>query len=369
MMIKNLNSLGVFGSASLNSVEIALITSDGIDISQIIKTSVVHYPENLALKIRALINQRNRSFAELENNIEVQKVRKEVSDFYVEVIKEFLNENQADIIGVDGLTVFCDAENRCSYQIEDGSNIADGLQRQIITHFHKADLLCCGQAAPLSPTFFNYLGQKIEKPALFIDLETVCSLIYVNETGELLAFDCAPCLAMIEDWTFRHANMQTDYNGKLAITGKVHKQIVETMLHHKILRKRPPKALDILCFSDKKEHLEGLTLEDGAATATNFIAEAIYQAALNFLPAIPHNIFLAGEGTKNPSLVRFIKQCFAPRNLQNITCFNTGFEHVGAIYTAFNAIRRTYGLPITFPSTTGVAEPLTGGEFYENKRK
>jgi len=368
MMIKNLNAVGVFGSASLNSLEIALISSDGIDISRVIKSATVHYPENLALNIRKLINHRNWTFSELENNPQVQQVRKEISQFYVEVIKEFLQEQRADVIGVDGLTVFSDAENRCSYQIEDGRKIAEGLGRQIITHFHKADLLCCGQAAPLSPSFFSYLGQKIAKPVLFIDLETVCSLIYVSETGELLAFDCAPGLAMIEDWTFRHANMQTDYNGKLAVTGKIHQQIVETLLNNKILRKLPPKALDILCFSDKKEHLEGLSLEDGAATATNFIAEAIYQAALDFLPAIPQNIFLAGEGLKNPSLVRFIKQCFAPRNLQNITCFDAGFKHVGAVSTAFNAVRRVYGLPITFPSTTGTPEPLTGGEFYEKSK-
>ena len=100
-------------------------------------------------------------------------------------------------------------------------------------HFHKADLLSGGQASPLTPAFFNAIGQNIERPALFIDLETVSSLVYLGVSGELLAFDCAPGLAMIEDWTFRHANMQTDYNGKLAALGNIHPQVVNSLLKHK----------------------------------------------------------------------------------------------------------------------------------------
>ncbi|MBR1903707.1 MAG: anhydro-N-acetylmuramic acid kinase, partial [Alphaproteobacteria bacterium] len=189
----------------------------------------------------------------------------------------------------------------------------------------------------------------------------VCSLIYFGSSGEIMAFDCAPCIAMIEDWTFKHANMQTDYNGKLAATGKVHPQIVEALLKHKFLAKNPPKSLDIMIFSDKKEHLEGLSLEDGTATATAFIAEAVFQAALDFLPKIPHNIYIAGEGCKNPTLRRFLKQNFAPRDLQVLPFA----EATGAMATALNAVRRLYSLPITFPTTTGISEPMTGGEIYE----
>lgn len=367
MIIKSLNTLGLYGGASLNSIELALINTDGVDIQEFIKSRIVPYPEALALDIRALIRKRGWTFQDLENNTEVQRVRENISAFYAEIINEFAEQEKIEQIGIDGLTIFNDPEHRCSYQIEDGHVVCKMLSQMIITHFHKADLLSGGQASPLTPAFFNVIGQNLRKPALFIDLDAVSSLIYLGETGELIAFDCAPGLAMIEDWTFRHANMQTDYNGRLAITGKVHSQVVESLLHHKILRKAPPKSLDILCFSEKKEHLEGLSLEDGTATATNFIAEAIYQAALDFLPAIPQNIYLAGEGLKNPSLVRFIKQNFAPREVKSILDINENLNAVGAQATAFNSVRRLYGLPITFPTTTGAYEPMTGGEIYEEK--
>lgn len=367
MIIKSLKALGIYGGASLNSVELALIVSDGVDIQRILNYTAMPYPEELASGIRMLIARRNWSFDKLENSPEVQNLRRKISDFYIEAVEDFCDIKEVNCIGIDGITLVNDPQNRCSYQLEDGHYTANKFDIPVVTHFHKADLLTGGQASPLSPSFLRSLLQNAEKPLLVIDIETVTSLVYISESGEIKAFDCAPGTAMIDDWCFRHANMQTDYNGRLAITGRIDQQIVTTMLQHKLLRKQPPKSLDIMAFSDKKEHLEGLSLEDGAATATAFIAEAVYQAAFDFLPAIPRNIYICGEGAKNPSLTRFIKQHFAPRNPQMLSEIRPELSAVGAQSTAFNAIRRMYGLPITYPHTTGTSEPITGGEIYEKK--
>ena len=365
MIIKSLNALGVYGNASLNSVDLALVATDGVDVQRFIKTRTVHYPEELCLKIRALMTHRGWTYDTLNHNEQVQAVREEISRFYIECIKEFACKEQVDCYGIDGLTIFSNPDDKCSYQLEDGKVLANGLQQRIITHFHRADLLSGGQASPLTPAFFNCLCQNLEKPVLIIDVEAVSSLIVLGLSGELRAFDCAPGTAMIEDWTFRHANMQTDYNGKLAVLGKPDRQILESMLRHRVLKKVPPKALDILCFADKKEHLEGLSLENGAATATAFIAEAIFQAAFDFLPKIPQNIYVCGEGLKNPTLLRLIKQNFMPRAIHPITDISSYLNAVGAQATAFNTVRRLYGLPLTYPATTGAYEPLSGGEIYE----
>ena len=367
-MIKNITALGLFGGATLNSIELALVNTDGIDIHNVLKTAIVPYPEPLVAEIRAVIGKRVCDLSLLQENKQIQQLQSEMTDFYIEAVNEFCKAEEFDEIGIDSLTICCDSANKCSYQLEQGHELSRKLGRRVVTHFHKADLLSGGQSSPLTPAFFNAVGQNIERPALFINLEAVSSLIYLGESGELLAFDCAPGLAMIEDWTFRHANMQTDYNGRLAITGKIHVQILENLLHHKFLRKEPPKYLDILCFSNKKEHLEGLSLEDGAATATAFIAQSIYQSAQNFLPQQPTEIYIAGEGTKNPSLVRFLKHVFKDSVLKNITELNAELKNVGAVATAFNTARRLYALPITYPTTTGAYEPMTGGEIYDPKQ-
>ncbi|MBQ9270865.1 MAG: anhydro-N-acetylmuramic acid kinase [Alphaproteobacteria bacterium] len=368
MIIKSLNALGVYGNASLNSVDLALIATDGIDVQHYIKTQTVEYPEDLCANIRTILAHRSWSYTQLKTNPQVQLMREKISCFYAECIQNFASGEKVDCYGIDGLTIFSNPAEKCSYQLEDGRVLADSLKQNIITHFHRADLLSGGQASPLCAAFINYLGQRTEKPALFIIIDATGSLTYLGHSGEIQAFDCAPGTAMIEDWTFRHANMLTDYNGKLGIIGKADMQIVSQLLRHKILHKQPPKALDVMCFSEKKEHLEGLSLENGTATATAFIAEAVYQAALDFLPKIPTNIFIGGEGCKNPTLLRFIKQNFAPRAVLPITEIEPELTAFGAQSTAFNTVRRLYGLPLTYPTTTGAFEPMSGGEIYEKSQ-
>ena len=124
----------------------------------------------------------------------------------------------------------------------------------------------------------------------------------------MIAFDCGPGNAAINDWVMKHGGMHMDYNGKLAITGKVNEQIVASMMRHKFFAQYPPKAADRTIFNEKLEHLEGLSLEDGAATATAFIAEAVAYSLLLYLPEIPGKLIVCGGGAKNPTLVRFLRQ-------------------------------------------------------------
>lgn len=365
MTIKHIKSFGIFGGASLNCVETALLETDGLDIFKVSGTSQIFYPENLANDIRSIIGRRDLSLDDMRNDAKVMRIEKNITEFYAEIITNVADDEQIDVVGVDGLTVLNKPEDRCSYQIEKGLDLRKLIKPKVVTHFHKADLLAGGQSSPLSPAFYNAVTQHLPKPILIIDVEAVSSLIHISETGWMTAFDCAPGVAMIEDWTYRHANMQTDYNGKMAAVGNVHTQIVDKMLNHKVLRKSPPKSLDIMCFADKKEHLEGLSLEDGAATATSFIAKAIYKAAREFLPDVPDKIILAGDVAKNPTLRRQIKHEFLPLKIENLRDIYVDDKAVGAQITAFNAVRRLNNMHITYPSTTGAYEPLSGGEIYD----
>lgn len=51
-----------------------------------------------------------------------------------------------------------------------------------------------------------------------------------------------------------------------------------------------------------------MSLEDGAATVTAFIAEAVAYSLLLYLPEIPGKLIVCGGGAKNPTLVRFLRQ-------------------------------------------------------------
>ena len=84
-----------------------------------------------------------------------------------------------------------------------------------------------------------------------------------------------------------------------------------------------------------------------------------------YLPEMPKQIIVCGGGARNPTLVRFIRQRL--ENVEVRTANDVGWnaDELEAQAFAFMAVRRLYNLPISFPATTGVPEPMVGGEIFE----
>ena len=366
MMIKPLNILGLMGGTALDGIKIALINTDGIDVYNVEFARKILYPDSLRQKIRAVIGKKITSPEDAEL---IEQTDAEFTDFLYETITETLNEceTRPDYIGLEGPTICHDAQNCYTYQLGKGKILAEKTGIKVVTHFHNADILNGGQGSPVMATYYSSLAQTLEKPAAFINIGGITSLIWTGHLGEITAFDCGPGNALIDDWVFKHANMMMDYNGKLAATGTVHEKIVAQMMKQDFFAKYPPKSADRNSFNDKIEHLEGLSLEDGAATATAFICEAVAYSLALYLPEVPKRAVICGGGAQNPTLVRFMRNKLKEMNIE--TALADIFEHkIGdAQAAAFLAARRVYSLPITFPTTTGVAAPMTGGVIYEKE--
>jgi anhydro-N-acetylmuramic acid kinase len=126
-----------------------------------------------------------------------------------------------------------------------------------------------------------------------------------------------------------------------------------------------PKSLDRHDFTDAPA--DGLSLEDGAATLTRFTAETV-RLALRLVPEAPHRLIVAGGGRHNPTLMRMIGEAcgIVPEPIEALGWDGDATEAEGFAYMAVRSLR---GLPISFPGTTGVPAPLTGGAVHQpNKR-
>ena len=159
-----------------------------------------------------------------------------------------------------------------------------------------------------------------------------------------------------------------DYNGKLAICGKVNDDVLNSMLKHKFFKIQPPKAADNTTFDDKLEHLEGLSLEDGAATVTAFVAESIIRAIDDFVPILPKKVIICGGGAKNPTMMRFLRQ--RTKTLQIETAAECEMDAMAIEAQAFGylAVRRMHQMPTSYPFTTGALVEVIGGEVFEPKK-
>jgi len=157
-----------------------------------------------------------------------------------------------------------------------------------------------------------------------------------------------------------------DENGIIAKSGKVNKIALNQLLENfyekeNILGTGSIKSFDTKYFDFS--FIKGLSLKDGTATLTEFTARIIIFA----LKATNHNkkkIILCGGGRKNNFLVKKLKE--ENNVIKLIDEYGVDGDFIESQAFAYLAIRSYLNLPISFPETTGVREPCTGGVIIKN---
>jgi anhydro-N-acetylmuramic acid kinase len=179
----------------------------------------------------------------------------------------------------------------------------------------------------------------------------------VDERGLPHAFDTGPANAPLNDWIGRHGLGEMDRDGRLAASGRVDEGRLAHLLDHPYLAAPYPRSLDRNDFTSAMA--DGLSAEDGAATLTAFTAGAVGRA-LDVLPHRPARLVLCGGGRRNPLMRREIA---ARAGIEVLLAEDLGWrgDAIEAECFALLAMRTLRSLPISFPTSTGVARPITGG--------
>ena len=99
------------------------------------------------------------------------------------------------------------------------------------------------------------------------------------------------------------------------------------------------------------------------ATLADFTVETI-ATSFDFLPKKVQQIIITGGGYRNINLVNRL------RNRLKVKIFSQkqlgiNFDYVEAELIAYLSARSIYNLPFTFPTTTGVSKPTSGGKIYK----
>lgn len=367
-MIKKIKALGLMSGSSLDGIAAAVITTDGVDVYEMGRSIIIPYEDELRERLQAILGKKPDT---PELVAEFKSIEIELTKAHASAAQEVIDyiESPVDIIGFHGHTILHDPKNHYTCQLGDGQLLADLTQTKVVNRFSNADILAGGQGDPLVAVYHAALVNDFAKPIAVINIGGITDLTWVGDNGELIAFDVGPGNAPVNDWVRRHAGQQMDYDGKLAITGHIHEKVLTNLMRHKFFAQYPPKSIDRDIFKDKLEHLEGLNLEDGAATATAFIAEAIAYSFAMYLPIAPQKVIVCGGGAKNPTLIRFLRQRL--EKVEVLTAGDLGWraDTMEAQAFAYLATRRLYCLPNSFPTTTGVSEPIVGGEIYRPQQK
>jgi anhydro-N-acetylmuramic acid kinase len=267
----------------------------------------------------------------------------------------------ADIaaIGFHGLTVLHRPAAGRTRQIGDGALLARLTGIPVAFDFRSADVAAGGQGAPLAPIYHAALLRHagLLAPAAVLNLGGVANITWWGGGDALVAFDCGPANGPLNEWVEAHGLGTFDRDGRLAASGTVHEGLLLQLLDHPWLGEAWPKSLDRYDFSASM--VRGLTPADGAATLTAFTAAAI-GVGLDLCPQRPATVVACGGGRKNPVLVAEIERR-ARVKVIDADALGWRGDAIEAEAFAHLAIRALRGLPLSFPDTTAVPAPQTGG--------
>lgn len=340
---------------SVDGVDVALIETDGETVSALGPASTLAYDQ----PVRKLIRD---AFGADAPNAATRAAEQAVTERHAEAVRRWSAESgialsSIDVVGFHGQTITHRPERHFTWQIGDGARLARELGVRVVNDLRIADVEAGGQGAPLVPVYHAALAHDLPKPLAVVNVGGVANVTWIGPKGELLAFDTGPGNAPIDDWCMRRAGLRYDTDGALAASGKVDRGRVERFSEHRFFARKPPKSLDRGDFND--EWAEGLSVADGAATLTQGTARAIALAS-RWFPAPAVQWVICGGGARNPTLLRAIG---SETGAKVVTADSLGWDSdaLEAQAFAFLAVRSLKGLPLTFPGTTGVGRPLTGG--------
>lgn len=300
------------------------------------------------------------------------EARRVIVDLHLEAMTEFLKDNNLnlddfDAIGVHGQTVLHERPKAGvpgrTVQLFDGRRFADETGVPVVCDFRQADIQAGGEAAPLAPVYHRALVQAagLALPVVVVNLGGVANITVIDQDGGLTALDTGPANGLMDQWMRHHNRGDYDHEGRIAASGHVDEQAVAAYMGHPYFAAAAPKSLDRYDFT--LATVQHLSFEDGLATLSAFTLQSLL-AGIDLTGAQPKTVVLAGGGRHNAFLVERINAALAPARV--VLAEDLGWRG-GAIEAeafAYMAARSLRGLPISFPGTTGVKTPLTGGKVF-----
>jgi anhydro-N-acetylmuramic acid kinase len=351
-------AIGVISGTSMDGIDVALVESDGEARLEAGPAATFPYPKPVARRLRAVVADLSEAQApQLE-------LERDVTDAHVAAVEAFLERfavarESVALIGLHGQTILHRPRFGLTRQLCDGARAATALGLDVVADFRSADVKAGGEGAPLAPVYHAAMAAGLERPLMILNWGGVGNVTYLGEKGEIIAFDTGPANALIDDFLASRRGLAFDQNGALGRSGRVDPAALAILMGDPYFERPAPKSLDRNHFSDLAACVGSLSDEDGAATLSAFTVEST-AAALRLVPQAPARWLVGGGGRRNPNLMSRLGERLQVR-VEPVEAIGFDGDRIEAQCFAYLALRSRRGLPLSFPTTTGVPKAMTGG--------
>lgn len=355
---------GFMSGTSLDAVDAAMILTDGIQILDFGPVAERKYTPAERAVLRAAVNAaRDWNWqGDPPDFIEACAVLTATHKDALDKMLAGWDGPAPSLAGVHGQTVLHrrpkDGHKGATLQILDALALRSELGMRLAHDFRSTDVAAGGEGAPLAPIYHQaLLARSGYANAGVLNLGGVANITICEADGAMTAFDTGPANGPIDEWVEGHGAGTYDKDGALAGAGQVHEGLLAQLLDHPYFNEAPPKSLDRYDFNANL--VRGLSLADGAATLAAFCAGSVARG-FEHAGTRPQELIICGGGRRNPALMATLSEDVPCRVLSAESAGWRG-DSIEAEAFAFLAARTLRGLPISFPSTTGAPEPMSGG--------
>jgi 1,6-anhydro-N-acetylmuramate kinase/RimJ/RimL family protein N-acetyltransferase len=360
-------AIGLMSGTSMDGIDIALVRTDGEGRVERGPCLGITYPPEFrkalsqALEIAKGIEKRDErpeNLGEIERDLTLRHavgVRTFLDRFK-------LTSQDIDLIGFHGQTVLHRPLQGLTVQIGDGALLARQTGIPVVYDMRANDMVHGGQGAPLVPAYHAALAAGLSdfagRPILFVNIGGISNLTFIGSGGDIIAYDSGPGNTLLDQWVEAGAGIPFDQGGSIASEGCVVASLAERYLAHPFFTSQQRLSLDRNDFLPPVQDEVGL--HDGARTLAHVTAAAIVKS-IRHLPERPDLIIVCGGGRLNKVIMSDLAVLAAPARVAPAEDFALNGDSMEAEAWAYLAVRSAKGLPLTYPGTTGVRLPVTGG--------
>ena len=302
---------------------------------------------------------------------------------YAECVAATANELKLkpQLVACHGQTILHDSSKVVTWQTGEAAVIAERLRLPVVSDFRPADMAAGGQGAPLVPMLDWCVFRHATKNRLLLNLGGIANVTALPAgcgVDGVMAFDTGPANMVIDALMLRLFGRKLDRGGAVAARGRVLDRVVERLLAGGYFASLPPKSCGReefgAAFVGRLLKLsKGATKEDVVATATALTSGSILAAYCKF--CWPHlgqrapqaratEVFVAGGGAKNRTLMRMLRDGFAELGVSVATTESAGLAVEAKEAAAFALLGwlTWHGLPGNVPSATGARRAVVLGK-------
>jgi anhydro-N-acetylmuramic acid kinase len=364
-------AIGLMSGTSMDGIDLAAMRTDGGNIVERGPNFFVPYEAAFRGRITRALEAAKQILARDDRPGDLAALEREITRRHADAVSAFISQKLAgwerpDIVGFHGQTVPHRPHVALTVQLGDGKLLAELTGLPVAYDMRANDMVHGGQGAPLVPVYHAALARVLPEPhaghfpVAFVNIGGISNITYVPATGDPVAFDTGPGNALIDQWVSREGGIPFDADGAIASEGDVVRRVVDRYLEKPFFGKPGPKSLDRNDFT--LAEAEGMELADGARTLAAVSAQAILKS-VEHLPGKPKLWIVCGGGRKNPHIVRDLRDGAEAAGATAVLAEDVGLDGdaTEAEAWAYLAVRVLKGLPLTFPTTTGCRQPVSGG--------